>query len=272
VRIINAVFFIVCLSITTLIQAVQSDSDIDLLEEFYTENHLDELEPLLSKAEQFSPNHPTVLYLRGLFEKDAPSALVYFENVYKNHKNSAFADDALFRILQYYYSISDYNKTRAYLSAFFREFTDSSLKEQAQYLYCRTIYAQGKEDSAKIFLRAFIKNVRNSPFVDLAIIDLENPDMWSQARPSELSKDGTVSDSDFRYTIQIGAFTVKKNADRVREKFENDSHYVEIREKDINNRIYYAVWIGRFANRKQAREYAQKNIQKYNIDYKVVKR
>ncbi|MBN2411262.1 SPOR domain-containing protein [candidate division KSB1 bacterium] len=256
----------------TTTKIIAQQSDIDKLEKYYFEDRLDILDSLLMKAEQTSPDHPTVLYFRGLFEKQASVALARFENVYNNHKYSDFADDALFRIAQYYYSVSDFINTRKYLSFFFKEFNNSDLKDRAQYLFCQTIYAQGKEDSAKIFLQAFIKNVRNSPFVDLAVIDLESPDMWSRSYLTEEMKSEPVPDSNFRYSIQIGAFTVKRNAIRVKEKFEEDSHYVEIREKKIDNRIFYAVWIGRFETREQAQDYAIKYIQKYNIDYKLVNR
>ncbi len=269
-RIINVFISICCLLTTINIHAQQSD--IDKLEKYYFEDRLDILDSLLIKTEQISPDNPTVLYFKGLLEKEAPAALAFFENIYNNHKNSGFADDALFRIAQYYYSVSDYEKTRKYLSFFFKEFNNSDVKERAQYLLCQTVYAQGKEDSAKIFLQAFIKNVRNSPFVDLAVIDLESPEMWGRSYSAGEIKSGPGPDSIFRYTIQIGAFTVKKNADLVKEKFEKDSHYVEIKEKKVNNRIYYAVWVGRFEDREQAQDYAKRYIQQYKIDYKLVKR
>lgn len=269
-RIISLVFITGYLFVATSIHAEQSD--IDKLENFYFKDRLDELETLLVDVEKTNPDHPTVLYLKGLFEKDASKAIEYYKNVYNHHKNSVFADEAIFRIAQYYYSISDYVNARKFLSIFLKEFNNSPLKDRIQYLFCQTVYAQGKEDSARIFLQAFIKNVRNSPFVNLAVIDLESPAMWNQSNLSREKMTDPVSRSKYRYSIQIGAFTVEKNAKSVKEKFEKDSHYVEIKEKNINNRIFYAVWIGRFDNREGAMIYANTYIEKYNIDYKIVKR
>ena len=97
-RIIKIVFFTGCILISTYVHSQQPD--IDVLEEYYAQDRLDELDSLLRQAEQSSPGHPTVLYLKGLREKEAPAALAFFENVYNNHKNSVFAVKFLQKIIE----------------------------------------------------------------------------------------------------------------------------------------------------------------------------
>ncbi len=247
-------------------------NQIALLENLYRENRLDELETQYEKLDKSALNDPGALYFRGLFEKDAEKALIYYNQVRSEHKDSPFAAEALLRIAQYYYALADYKDARIYLSLILAGYPDTPVKDQAQYLLCHSIYAQGKQDSARIFLQAFIENVRNSPFVDLAISDLENSALWQKSEkyvpPIRALDDGEKQ----QYSVQIGAFTVSKNALAVKEKFEKNHQFVQVIEKKVDGKIFYAVWIGRFDDLKVARKFAQSFSDQYGIDAKIVKR
>ena len=67
-----------------------------------------ELPSLLTRYQ----HHPGVLYLQGLLTSDGTEAVKIFQSVVDNFPMSDWADDALFKIYQYYYSIGLY-KTAA---------------------------------------------------------------------------------------------------------------------------------------------------------------
>jgi len=67
-----------------------------------------ELPSLLTKYQ----NHPGVLYLQGVLTADGSEAVKIFQSVVDNFPKSEWADDALYRTYQYYYSIGLY-KTAA---------------------------------------------------------------------------------------------------------------------------------------------------------------
>ncbi len=50
------------------------------------------------------------------------------------------------------------------------------------------------------------------------------------------------------YSIQVGVFTAKDNANRQKKQFKNYGEPVEIARKTISGKRYYAVYVGRFAS------------------------
>ena len=232
----------------------------------YESGRLDELQELLPDLVRDYAGDPTVMFLQGVFETDALTALSLYERVYTEHPHSEFADDALIRVGQYQYTVGNYDLARQAFSTFVAVYPESGLLDRAQYMLCSSIYGQGKIDSARVFLSAFVKNVKSSPYVDLAIIDLENPDLWKTLKTTP-----AVTAPDYKYSIQIGAFSVQDNALKVKDKFK-DQHYVEIRPKTVRGITFYTVWIGRFTERDEAEKYAETYIGPYHIDYKIVRR
>jgi tetratricopeptide (TPR) repeat protein len=63
-----------------------------------------ELPSLLTKYQ----NHPGVLYLQGVLTSDGSEAVKIFQSVVDNFPKSEWADDALYKAYQYYYSIGSY--------------------------------------------------------------------------------------------------------------------------------------------------------------------
>jgi hypothetical protein len=55
------------------------------------------------------PNHPGLLYLKGLVTTDGDEAVGYFQSVVNESPASEWADDALFKVFEYYYAIGAYN-------------------------------------------------------------------------------------------------------------------------------------------------------------------
>src|SRR5262245_17048137 len=61
-------------------------------------------EDLRGLLEQY-PNDPGVLYLQGLTTGDGAEAVRIYQNVVDGFPQSEWADDALFKVYQFYYSI-----------------------------------------------------------------------------------------------------------------------------------------------------------------------
>ena len=63
-----------------------------------------ELPSLLTRYQ----HHPGVLYLQGLLTSDGTEAVKIFQSIADNFAESEWADDALYKIYQYYYSLGLY--------------------------------------------------------------------------------------------------------------------------------------------------------------------
>ena len=246
-------------------------SQVEELERLLKEDRLEELEEKLRQIDPALEDHPTVLYLKGIFERNGLEAFHYFEQVVERHQNSAYADDALLRIAQYFYVQGKYDLARKYFSLLSRRFTHSPIKDDAQYLYCQSLLAQEKDDSARVFLQAFIENAPRSPFVDLAVMDLE---ALSSTEENGLAAESVqpVKPAAYRYTLQVGAFSNKRNARRLAKKFRELGHDTEIVAKRIGGKTLYAVWVGKFETRNLAQDYGERLLRHVAPNYRIVDR
>lgn len=262
-------FYVIIFILYLLPHSSVAQSKIKKLEELLSEDRLEELQQLLPDMEKQYPDHPTILYLKGVFEENAAAAFECFQKVLEKDKNSTYADDSLYRIAQYFYAQGKYNLAKKYFSLLTRRYSNSPLKDDAQYLFCQCLIAQGKIDTAKIFLNTFIKNSPRSPFVDLAVMDLEsfNSETSDDAKLKKASRSNA-----FKYAIQVGAFSSKGNAAQFAQKFKNEGHSVDIVVKKIGKKKLYAVWVGRFQTKAVAADYAERLLTKYVKEYKVIDR
>ncbi len=246
-----------------------AQSQIKKLEELLSQDHLEEIKELLPEVEKQYPDNPTVLYLKGIFEKDATAAFQYFQRVMQKYGDSVYADDSLYRIAQYFYAQDKFILAKKYFSLLARRYSYSPLKDDAQYLFCQCLIAQGEIDSAKIFLNTFIKNAPRSPFVDLAVMDLES---FASTMNERMDLRGSTENDILKYTIQVGAFSSKENAEQFGREFKKAGHTVDIVTKKIGRKKLYAVWVGRFQTKAVAMDYAERLLTKYIRDYKVIDR
>lgn len=258
-------YFLPCLSLG------QPRVKLESLEKLVDEDRIAEALTFLPQISAQYSNHPIVLYLNGIEQKDGERSFQYFSRIYEHHKDSDYADDALFKIAQLYYARGKYDDARSYFSLLARSFPQSRLKDDAQYLFCQTYLAQGKSDSAATFLRAFIDNSPRSPFVDFAITDMES-NLPRTERSAAPGKDRSSPPSMHRYSVQIGAFSNRDNARKVSDRLKKEGYDVEIIEKRQGGKTLYAVWMGKFETKVSARNFAEKFYKKYSMDYKIIDR
>lgn len=244
-------------------------AEIADLESAFERRNYDTVREQLPEVAQQYPRHPTVLFMRGFFHSHPDSAAQLYAELLDNDPNNKYADQAAFRLGQYHYVRENYGKARRLFSNVFKTFPSSLLKDDAQYLYCQSILAQGKVDSAKLFLKAFVQNVNRSPLVDAAILDLEHlgglaRDRLAQEAPRREIETPRV------YTIQVAAFRNYQNAKNAHYRLARIFSHVEIGERTLGNTQYYIIFVGQFSSRDKAERYADLYIAPYLKDYKIV--
>ena len=243
-------------------------SELDLLETCFENEQFDALRQQLGRVAGKYPNNPAVLFFQGVSCTDPDSALFYYKQVASRYPDSKYAANAYLRLGQYYYFAGDYQQARQRFSALLRNYPSSYLKDDAQYLYCQCILAQGKTDSAKIFLKAFVQNVRRSSYVNSAILDLESLGGLSTNVAPEAS---APQKKDF-YSIRVASFKSFKSAKNALFKLSKIYPHVEVGERRLGNTNYYLVYLGRFHSRQKALHYAKLYIEPHLQEYEIVRR
>ncbi len=189
-------------------------------------------------------NTPGLLYLQGRLATDGLEAVKFYQSVVDNFPKSEWADDALYRIYQYYYALGLYRTAEQKMQQLTRD-------------YPRSVYVTGKPEP--VLPRQEEQPVR-LPVSDSAPPDTVKP-AAAQTRPASAG-----------YVLQVGAFSSAANAQKQKTFFEDAGYQVQINNKTRSGRSVYLVWVGSFSTTDDARTAARTIKSKYKIDAIIVER
>ncbi|MBI3111292.1 MAG: SPOR domain-containing protein [Ignavibacteriales bacterium] len=179
-------------------------------------------------------NHPGVLYLQAVLMSDGSEAVKTYQSIVDNFPTSEWADDALFRLYQYYYSIGLYKTADQKLEQLKKDYPFSTYaSDQALAEEPKTVTAE-------------------APVV--------------VAQPAKVEKFTTI------YTVQAGTFSVLQNAEELKSRFERDGYTSTIFTLVNNGRKFHKVWVGEFQKQDEAKRFSGEIKKKYNLDSIVVTR
>ena len=241
---------------------------INQLEQYFENEQYEDLRREVRRVSNEIKHDPAVLYFLAFTSNAPDSALSLYQRVAENFPSSKYADQALYRLGQYNFFTGNYTQARHSFARLLRGYSKSYLKDDAQYLYCQCILAQGKEDSAKVFLKAFVQNVRRSPYVDSAILDLESLGGVSITLPTAPAK----SQQKDYYSIRVASFSSFESAKNALFKLSKIYPHVEVGELRLGTTDYYLVYLGRFETFDKAQQYAQLYIEPHLQEYKIMQR
>lgn len=223
-----------------------ADRELKSYIEKVDQGQVDEVKKVLPDLVAKYQNNAGVMYLQGRLASDGIEAVKFYQGVVDNFPRSEWADDALYRIYQYYYSLGLYRTA---------ELKMQQLKKD----YPTSPYLTGGKDAAQLPHQeeAPVK----LPTKEVAAADTQQT---VQARTG-----GTVVAP---YTLQVGAFSSATNAEKQKSFFEDLGYSVEIANKIRSGRSLYLVWIGSYKNAEEARTAGKDVKTKYKIDSIIVEK
>ena len=180
-------------------------------------------------------NHPGVLYLQGVLTTDGSEAAKIFQSIVDNFPKSEWADDALYKLYQYYYSVGLYK-------------TADQKMEQLKRDYPFSTYATDQKVSEE-------PKVTPPP---------ETPAKVSQ--PNKGKKSTVV------YTVQAGTFRELQNAEELKSRFERDGYASHIFTIVNSGKKFHKVWVGEFTTQDEAKRFSSEIRKKYHLETIVVPR
>lgn len=123
-------------------------------------------------------------------------------------------------------------------------------------------------DNGKV---TYVRVNDRGPFVRKRIIDLSftagkeiGIDITGTARVKITAVDGFSKKKYLKgpFTVQVGAFTVRANAKRLKKKLLNDYSNAYIKEFEKNGQTFYRVWAGKFSSLEKAMKNEKKLVKK----------
>ena len=221
-----AVALLVCLPLALRAQTAEADVAryVAMIRSGQVEAVRPEIPSLLAKY----PNNAGVLYLQALTTTEGAEAVRIYQSIVDNFPSSEWADDALHKVYQFYYSLGLYR-------------------------------------TAEIKMAQLRKNYPASPFLnaatekDTALLPEEKPD--TAAAPARAPAVPGES-----FTLQVGAYTTAANAQRQKLFFEELGYPVEVINRVKEGRQLFLVIVGSFGTADEAREQGAEIKKKHNVD------
>ena len=133
----------------------QSNVD-DLILDVYAGNIITALEELPRLKKKF-PEDPAVIYLDALLNKDYEKSIEKYKMIYNLYEDSEYADDAIMKLAEFYYTNGSYVKSSEWLKKINLYYPTSKHRNRSVDLYLRTLMLTGKQDTAQIYLDVFKK-------------------------------------------------------------------------------------------------------------------
>jgi cell division septation protein DedD len=196
-------------------------------------------------------NNAGIMYLQGRLASDGIEAVKFYQSVVDNFPRSEWADDALYRIYQYYYSLGLYRTAELKMQQLRKEYPDSP-------------YLNGDTGDVKLP----VKEEKPVNLPSRESVTLTPPETKEEKNPTAAPPQAASQP----YTLQVGAFSTLSNAEKQKTFFEERGFTVEVTNKIRAGRSLYLVWVGSFATAEQARQFGKEVKTKYNIDSIIVER
>lgn len=211
---------------------------------------------LLPSLKKSHPDKGGVLFLEALLESDAEVALTLYQRVADEYPESAWADDALYRLSQYSYAVGAYRTARSYTERIAKEHPRSPLRTREQGTSATAADVAGAAAPARGQGKS------------------ENPGKTPtrESMPEKKTSNSSSAPRSGTYAVQVGAFGSKPDARKLADQLAGKGYTTVLREKTVAGKTVFAVWIGVFPDSTRAGEYARKLKQQQNIDGIVVRR
>jgi cell division septation protein DedD len=194
------------------------------------------------------PNNPGVLYLQGLVAREGSEAIRTYQSVVDNFPKSEWADDALFRVYQFYYALGLYRTAEIKMKQLVERYPDSPYAKPG---------AAGRPQQGDTAPET------PAPTEGAKVVPP------STAAPVQAPGDTVLL---VRFVLQVGAFGLQSNAQALKERFETAGYTVEMISKMKDTRALFLVLVGNYATYEEARTAGQDVKRKMGVDAIVVSR
>ena len=181
-----------------------------------------------------NPGSPDIMFLEGVLTENGQKAVLIYQTIVDDYPGSRYADAALYRIYTYYYALGLY-------------------------------------ESAEKKLNELINNYPASPYIKIAEQNQlpVNPEITREDDKNDITVPAEEDQSDNKFTVQAGAFSVKENAEALRLEFEKSGLFSEIKVKLVAGTTFHIVYVGKFVSENEAEDFLKTINDKFKLAGRV---
>ena len=195
-----------------------------------------------------SKDNPENDYLNGLIEYDGKKSNEYFENFYKVNPNNEYADDAVVKVAEYYYSSGLYIKSSEWYRKIPFEYTKSQHLDKSIAYFLNSLLIAGHKDTVSYYMGIFKDKY---PKLDYSNEYLFESEMKKNSNPYKVKAKNI--DKNY-FSVQIGSFKNYELAKNKKKMLNSEGFLSRIEEVSVNGQIFYSVRVGLFDSLKLAKK------------------
>ncbi|MFA6469020.1 MAG: SPOR domain-containing protein [Bacteroidota bacterium] len=213
---------------------------LDLIHSGKLEQVRDEVAVLIKQ----SPNDPAVRYLEAYVTGNGDHAVKKYQSIVDNFPQNEWADDALYKVYQYYYAVGLYKTAEAKMN---------QLNQQ----YPNSIFAKNEAKPSEVGIQQPAVEPKPSP----AIIEKTEIEPVQPAAASGA------------FIVQVAVYSQEAKAyDQAQNISAAVGRQAVVFSKQSGGKTVYAVGFDGFADEQSAKLYGGELKAKFNLDWFVVKR
>lgn len=242
-RIVSMVLATVALVASAWSQTSPGEPDIRRRLEMIERGQADAVSAELPQLMTAHQNHPGVMYLQGVLTPDGTEVAKIYQNIVDNFPKDEWADDALYRLYQYYTSVGLYKTAEQKLAQLKLEYPFSTYASEGTTV--RPTMKPGPTASEP-----------------------------KRDAPVTVTTPGAVPVPKFAaaFTVQVGAFSALANAEELKRKFEKEGYSSNIFTITRGTTKLHKVWVGEFPSIDEAKRFAGEVKKKFGLEAIAVSR
>lgn len=208
--------------------------------QLYSQGKMNEVLAALPDLLVEFPNDPGVKLLLAVVSENAEKAVEIYKEIVQKFPESQWADDAYWRLLQYYAVKGDVDKAEYELNNFRKRYPTS------EYLPPATDVVRTARSIANAKLKQIEENLKKEDGQANITTQTKKTAPETKVEKNE-PKSGPVT-----YGLQVGVYSTMETAEAEKEKFLKKRLRTTIEEKIINGQKRFAVVIGNYSSKESA--------------------
>jgi len=166
-----------------------------------------------------------------------------YQSIVDNFPRSEWADDALYKVYQFYYALGLYRTAELKMEQLRKEYPSSKHLKVASEPETKNLAEERVPPPPP-------------PVQDTVAQPVQEP----------------VTPPALRFALQVGAFTAQVNAEKQKQFFEQLGYPVEVLNKVKDNRALFLVWVGTYKTYEEAKAGGVEIKKKYSVASIVISR
>lgn len=188
-----------------------------------------------------NPRIAEIYYYLARLTANPDSSILYYQRIINNYSESRYADIAYLEIAKISIAQEKYKNALITLSELNKNYPDSELKEEILFWLGIAQIESGNKEEGYQTLQNLISAYPKSIWANRA------RNLVPQTEPHKVY-----------YTVQVGSFRNKENAEKKLEELKTRGFNGKIAEATVMGKLHYRVWIGEFETMEQAKSLVAK--------------